>query len=236
MGSRHARVLGALGQSFETVDPVAPATYRTLGEVSGHYEAACVAVPIRDLARVAMQVIDTCSPRVVLVEKPGAASAEELVRLQDYARARDVRVLVGYTERHNPAFRAFRAQSFARVTHLCATRFSPDAALAPALPHEIDLAVHDLDLAWGLGFAPSRACWYGGYAPVRSRVLVCHHADGTANVLDLDHRMVNGEPVEGEEPLAREWRQVLAAEPGFVPLGREIAVLEAAEALAGVAA
>lgn len=235
MGSRHARVLRELGHEVVTVDPVAPeADYRNLAPVAAEFdvEAACVAVPIPWLAHVAIEVMETFSPARVLVEKPGAETAESLAAVARAAQRNGCRLAIGYTERHNPAALALHARLAAGgppVVHAVATRFSPGAPLAPVVPHEVDLAVHDLDLAHGFGVAPWRVAWFGGYSPVRARAFSCIHEDGTATVLDLDHRLVNGEPVDGEEPLRREWRELMAAEPGYVPIFREIAVLADAE-------
>lgn len=235
MGTRHARVLGDLGHDVVTVDPVAPAAdYRALEPVAAEFEieAACVAVPIPALAGVATDVIAQLAPSRVLVEKPGAANVQALAGLARTAQRAGTRLFIGYTERHNPAALALHARLAAGgspVAHVVATRFSPDAPISPAVPHEIDLAVHDLDLAHGFGVGPSLVSWFGGYSPVRTRASACIHEDGSATVLDLDHRLVNGEPVDGEEPLRREWREVMAAPAGYVPIYREIAVLADAE-------
>ena len=106
MGQRHVRVLGELGLAAITVDPVAEgATYRDLEQVTEEVGMACVAVPIPDLADVAIRVIEQIRPRVLLIEKPGAPNSAELIRVNDAAAEHDVRVIVGYTERYNPVVR-----------------------------------------------------------------------------------------------------------------------------------
>lgn len=237
MGQRHVRVLGELGLAVITVDPVAEdATYRDLEEVTEPVELACVAVPIPGLADVAIQVIEKIRPRVLLIEKPGAPNSAELIRVNDAAAEHDVRVIVGYTERYNPVVRVMsklmRDNKVAPVEHVVATRFSPDAALSPIIPHEIDLAVHDIDLAWRYARDAS-VSWFGGHAPVRQRQFTCVHADGNATVLDLDNRLINGVQVSAEEPLKREWRYAMNVGPGHVPLWPEVEVLEAAEKMVG---
>lgn len=233
MGSRHVRVLRVLGHDPITVDPfVDDAMYGDIDDVIDRIDAACVAVPISHLADTAIRVIDRFAPRVMLVEKPGGATAADLSRLADAATRADVRVMIGYTERSNPAVRMLANRilngSVPHIAHVVATRFSPDAALVPDVPHEIDLAVHDIDLAWRYAHGATFA-WMGGHAPVRSRMFTCVHDDGTATVLDLDNRLVNGVQVRGDEPLARQWRQVLSSDSGYVPLTPEIDVLETAE-------
>ncbi len=236
MGSRHVRVLGELGLTAITVDPVAEdATYRTLEWVTEPIDMACVAVPIPQLADVAIQVIEMFAPRVLLIEKPGAPTSGELARVSDAAAMRNVRVVIGYTERFNPVIRAMaklmRDGHAPAIEHVVATRFSPDAALQPLIPHELDLAVHDLDLAWRHAHNAT-VSWFGGHAPVRSRVFTCVHTDGNATVLDLDNRLINGVQVTGEEPLKREWRYAMNLDATPVPLWPEIEVLEAAEKMA----
>lgn len=236
MGSRHVRVLSELGLAAITVDPVAEgATYSTLEEVFEPIDIACVAVPIPQLADVATEVIETVAPRVLLIEKPGAPSSAELARVSDAAAMRGVRVIIGYSERFNPVIRALgklmRDGHTQAIDHVVATRFSPDAALSPLIPHEIDLAVHDLDLAWRHAHNAT-VSWFGGHAPVRSRVFTCVHGDGSATVLDLDNRLINGLQITGEEPLKRQWRYALNVKQTPVPLWPEVEVLEAAEKMA----
>lgn len=235
MGARHVRVLSELGLAALTVDPIAEgATYRTLDEVIEPIDIACVAVPIPQLADVAIDVIEAITPRVLLIEKPGAPSSSELARVSDTAATRGVRVIVGYTERFNPVIRTLAKLSrdghSRPIEHVVATRFSPDAAVAPLIPHELDLAVHDLDLAWRHAHNAS-VSWFGGHAPVRARTFTCVHADGSSIVLDLDNRLINGVQVTGEEPLKREWRYALNVDQTPVPLWPEVEVLEAAEKL-----
>jgi predicted dehydrogenase len=236
MGQRHVRVLGELGLAAITVDPVAEgATYRTLDEVTESIDLACIAVPIPELADVAVDVIGRLRPRIVLIEKPGAPNSAELSRVNDAASARNVRVVIGYTERFNPVVRVLskllKDGKVPSIEHVVATRFSPDAALAPVIPHEIDLAVHDIDIAWRYARGAS-VSWFGGHAPVRQRQFTCIHSDGNATVLDLDNRLINGVQVRAEEPLKREWRYAMNLSPGHVPLWPEVEVLEAAEKMA----
>jgi hypothetical protein len=194
-----------------------------------------VAVPIPQLADVAIQVIEMFAPRVLLIEKPGAPTSGELARVSDAAAMRNVRVVIGYTERFNPVIRAMaklmRDGHAPAIEHVVATRFSPEAPLQPLIPHELDLAVHDLDLAWRHAHNAT-VSWFGGHAPVRSRVFTCVHADGNATVLDLDNRLINGVQVTGEEPLKREWRYAMNLDATPVPLWPEVEVLEAAERMA----
>lgn len=235
MGTRHVRVLGELGLSVITVDPcVKDATYSSVDEVTELIDVACVAVPIEYLGDVALKVIEHVTPRVLIVEKPGAPSSQELSRVNDAAARRGVRVIVGYTERHNPVVRAFArllsAGTVPPVAHVAATRLSPTAALQPLIPHALDLAVHDIDIAWRYAHEATFA-WCGGHGPHRQRHFTCIHTDNTATFLDLDNLTINGIEVRGEEPLKREWRAAINANDGHVPLWPEIEVLEAAEKL-----
>lgn len=233
MGARHVRVLGELGLTPITVDPIAEgATYQYLDQVSETVDVACVAVPITALADVAIDVIEHITPRVMLLEKPGADHSSALARVNEAAMRRHVRVVIGYTERFNPVVRMLAKllhdHTLPAIDHVAATRFSPDAALSPIVPHEVDLAVHDIDIAWRYAHEGTFS-WFGGYAPVRSRMFTCIHGDGGATVLDLDNRLINGVEIKGEEPLRREWRYAINLKDGHVPLWPEIEVLEAAE-------
>jgi hypothetical protein len=97
-------------------------------------------------------------------------------------------------------------------------------------PVAVDVAVHDIDLARRL--APGRPFgWRGGYAPHHMRAVMCHHADGRVSALDLRAHMLDGEVVEGAEPVWAEWWELLAADAQPVSLRHETMVLATALAL-----
>lgn len=231
MGRRHVRVLRTLGMRVLTVDPLAPADATSLADLASSPPVVCIATPIADLAAVAHEVLERWTPRLIYIEKPGAQSAEDLLVLGSTAHAAGVRVFIGYTERHNPVILELARRCdegvFPTIKRVGARRYSPDITVeSPEVL--LDLAVHDLDLAIGLGLD---GAWDidVGFAPTKVRIWSTVHDDGSINILDLDKRLLNGELIDGQEPLERAWLEALHGPPrgGQALLSREAAVLRA---------
>jgi len=235
MGRIHARVLDEFGHDVVTVDPVAPdADVASVAELDGPVDAVAVAAPIPLLHGLSMDALEHLRPARMLVEKPGAMSPVDMQVMAARAAAHGTRVAIGYTERHNPAIIALREHlatgQRAPITHIAAARYSPAMPSAPGVPVAVDVAVHDIDLARRL--APGRPFgWRGGYAPHHMRAVMCHHADGRVSALDLRAHMLDGEVVEGAEPVWAEWWELLAADAQPVSLRHETMVLATALAL-----
>lgn len=239
-GQRHRRVLTGMGFAVDTIDPIEPdATYSDMSAAAGNdYDAVAVAVPIRLLARVAIDAMFDFEPPVIMVEKPLGASVTEVVQLDKAAESTGTLVVPGYTERYNPAVMQFAAMiedgDRADVVNIAARRYSPDGG-APDVDPIIDLGVHDIDIA--IRNAPGAVVHIdAGYAPHRSRVFVAVHEDGVCTVLDLANRMVDNVAVDGAEPLVALWENALAQPQEYRSLSHEIDVMRCAEFLIGIAA
>lgn len=231
MGQFHAKVLRDLGYMVTTVDPRPEASAMRLTVPIGvYYQAAVVAVPIRHLAGVAVDTERICER--LLIEKPGAASVEEMRALREFIGVS--RPAVGYTERFNPIVRAIvagstaeqRKQSIARI-YRWSVRPSPDIWL--------DLASHDIDLATWLGFAETDYSTKAGAAEMIRRIDVEGPAFGNRSFNLLGHQ---------QSPLHAQWHTFMTTRSGMCSLQEAEHVLErvkelrekAAAALLGEAA
>lgn len=236
-GQRHRRVLAGLGFRVDTVDPIEPdATFPDLSAASGNnYDVVAVAVPIRLLARVAIDAMFDFEPPLMMVEKPLGVCADEVANVDRAAESTGTLVVPGYTERFNPAVMQFAAMiadgDRAEVVNVAARRYSPDGG-APDVDPIVDLGVHDIDIA--IRNAPGAVVHVdAGYAPHRSRVFVAVHEDGVCTVLDLANKMVDNVPIDGAEPLVALWEHALKQPPGYRSLQHEVDVMRCAEFLIG---
>ncbi|MDH3628473.1 MAG: Gfo/Idh/MocA family oxidoreductase [Acidobacteriota bacterium] len=112
-------------------------------ELVGRAVAVSVAVPTDSHRRVAEPLLS--SGIDVLIEKPIAPSLEDAEAINRLAESHGRRVMVGHTERFNPAFQALAgavdAPRFVEVHRLAAfTARSTDIDVV------LDLMIHDLDL------------------------------------------------------------------------------------------
>src|SRR4051812_44522089 len=103
MGTYHARVGSALGIDVRTVDPVNGADFPTLA-AAPEADLVIVATPIAALAPTAIAAM-RLGHHLVLVEKPMAATVAEAEELVELAAEMGTTLVVGYTERFNPAAR-----------------------------------------------------------------------------------------------------------------------------------
>lgn len=110
----------------------------TVGEALG--DVAIVATPTATHHAVVDELIDRGID--MLVEKPLATTAAECASIATRAGARGVRVVIGHSERFNPAIRALREVELADVARVSFTRIGGGRRCD--VLHE--LAVHDLDL------------------------------------------------------------------------------------------
>lgn len=156
MGQNHARVLAKLGAEVTTVDPdpERKADYRRLAEAPPT-RWACVATPADALAWTANEALQRGSH--VLVEKPMATRLDDAEALAAVARKHDLRLAVGYTERHNPATYVLKReiQRVGRVRYIVARRLGPAPGRA-TLPPLYDLGSHDVDVVHSLGIGLTR--------------------------------------------------------------------------------
>lgn len=234
-GQRHRRVLSDIGFMVHTVDPlVSAATYEDMSAAAGNtYDVVAVAVPVRQLSRVAIDAMFDFEPMLMMVEKPLGASSDEVQKLDQAAASTNTLVVPGYTERYNPAVMQFAAMlasgDRADIANIAARRYSPDGSRSDVDPM-VDLGVHDIDLA--IRLAPGAVVHVdAGYAPHRTRSFVAVHDDGVCTFLDLANRMVDNVAIDGAEPLWSLWDHALAEPPGYRSLSHEVDVMRCAEFL-----
>ncbi|MEX2207552.1 MAG: Gfo/Idh/MocA family oxidoreductase [Myxococcota bacterium] len=159
MGRLHADKLATLARegviAFAGVHDVDPArageiagkhgvpVLETLERVVAAADAACVAVPTVEHARVAGLLLDAGLD--VLVEKPIATSRADARSLIERASARGRILQVGHIERFSRAFRAIRP-ALTRPRFIEAHRIGPYPARATDVSVVLDLMIHDLDI------------------------------------------------------------------------------------------
>lgn len=130
MGRLHARHLASRAD-LVVVDPPLG-----LEPGVGHIDAAVIAVPTPEHARVALPLLRAGIP--CLVEKPLAATREDALALAAFPH-----LAVGHVERFNPAFGALAGVD-ARFVQ--AERVSRWAGRGTDVDVVLDLMIHDLDL------------------------------------------------------------------------------------------
>lgn len=230
MGSRHAAVLRELGVKVTTVD-----VDRFAGADRERVPAGCdaglavVSVPPHRLADVASELIATHEVPRVVVDKPMAESLDDARALNALAEAAGTDLMLMFTERANPGFRALRdcLHLVGPVRNISVRRLGPRPANWQC-DVGVDIAGHCFDMTRALGFEPE-PIWgeaVGGVARYRSMfadgggaldVLVSHEEDevvrtfavtGPGGMLTLDKRSqeVLYYDAEGvsEIPVARE--------------------------------
>jgi hypothetical protein len=218
MGRFHADTLRNLGYRVTTVDPRPDAGAMRLDVPVGvYYSAAVVAVPIKHLAEVSVDIERICER--LLIEKPGAASANEMARLRDFIGAS--RPAVGYTERWNPIVQAIiagstrpqRAQTTVKMVRW-GTRPSPDIWL--------DLVTHDVDLVRFLGFGHAEYSTKANYTEMVRRIETVGPAWGERAFDLCAHRL---------KPLFAQWHNFMGSRSGMCSLTDALHVLERVEEL-----
>ena len=159
MGRLHAEKLAALAHegvlSFAGVYDVDVARAREIAQKTGaplleslelvasSANAACVAVPTVEHARIAGRLLDAGLD--VLVEKPIATSRADARDLIERAHARGRMLQVGHIERFSRAFRAIRP-ALTRPRFIETHRIGPYPARATDVSVVLDLMIHDLDI------------------------------------------------------------------------------------------
>lgn len=115
----------------------------TLERVAEAADAACVAVPTVEHARVAGRLLDAGLD--VLVEKPIATTRADARSLVERAKSGGRILQVGHIERFSRAFRAVRP-ALTRPRFIEAHRIGPYPARATDVSVVLDLMIHDLDI------------------------------------------------------------------------------------------
>ena len=156
LGRHHARLYAALpgarlvavaDRNLERAREIAAQygceAYREPADLLGRVQAASVAVPTKVHRDVALQLLEGGVD--ILVEKPLARTVEEADAIIEAARSRGRRVMVGHTERFNPAVQALsRAVDAPRFFEI--HRLAAFAARSTDIDVVLDLMIHDLDL------------------------------------------------------------------------------------------
>jgi len=183
MGRFHAKVLRDLGYEVVTVDPnpVAGADYATTRDIPGgltRFDAAAVATPPGALVPTAYHLAGI---RKVLVEKPYAYSSEVAVLITKHMRDAGSDVCVGLTERFNPQARALKRRAVTGARTVKFTRWND----RPSFDVDLDLKLHDVDLALWLGVNSVAEFDTRADSRERVRAIEVTKFDGTTQRVDL---------------------------------------------------
>lgn len=154
MGSLHRKVLRDFGFAVESVDPVVPATYRTLEQAGTGFDVVVIAVPIPQLFGTALSVVPFHA--WTLIEKPMSRSIVEARRLAESLQRASCLVRVGYIERFNPKVLELRGWLEGKDVQTASFVRHNDR---PSDDRRIDLLTHDVDLANYLGI-PLERCTF----------------------------------------------------------------------------
>ncbi len=166
MGAFHAEKLAQLErEGVARLACVCDADPARAAEVAGKYDvralreperlreladAACLAVPTTDHARVARELLEAGLD--VLVEKPIATTREDARQLIDLAERRGRVLQVGHIERFSRAFAAIRPV-LNRPRFIEAHRIGPYPDRATDVSVILDVMIHDLDIVASLAGA-----------------------------------------------------------------------------------
>jgi predicted dehydrogenase len=168
--------------------------YRSASELVGKVQAASVAVPTVFHREVAVELLEGGVD--VLVEKPLATSLDEADAINRTAEEHGRLVMVGHTERFNPAVmalsRAVDAPRFFEIHRLAAfTRRSTDIDVV------LDLMIHDLDLVLHLDGTSPAAVDAAGVAALTDKVDIANARIRLESgcVANLTASRISAEPV-----------------------------------------
>ncbi len=123
---------------------------REPGQVREFADAACIAVPTMEHARVARELLEAGLD--VLVEKPIATTREDARQLIELAQRRGRVLQVGHIERFSRAFAAIRPV-LNRPRFIEAHRIGPYPGRATDVSVILDVMIHDLDIVASLAGA-----------------------------------------------------------------------------------
>jgi predicted dehydrogenase len=168
LGKHHARLLGEMAGEMSDLDlsavvdvlpdraaeiaaPSGALALTDYRQLYGKVDAACLAVPTSEHARVGLELLENGID--VLVEKPMTSTVEEAKALIESAK-RNSRILqAGHVERFNPVVRAATEVAtepqFFEIHRLAA--FTPRSLDIDVV---LDLMIHDLDIVLSLVHSP----------------------------------------------------------------------------------
>ena len=227
MGQNHVRALHALGHTTITADPNG-GDHRTASDAliaPAGIQAAVIATPVPHLAPSAKATLEHGIP--TLIEKPMASSPAQAAVLAAYAARIGTPAQVGYIELHNPAVQALRRR-------LNATSDTPAQIHAirqgPEPPHGgetlTDLGTHDLAVAAFLDPArQANRTILTGWAQTKTRILTVTTRNRRTYTVDYQKRTLDGEHIDGPDPLQAQLAAFLANPPSPLILHRHAATL-----------
>ncbi len=156
LGRHHARIYAAMpgvrlvgvadhdaGRAREIALAHGCSAYRDGSELCGKIDAASVAVPTRFHRDVALTLIEAGVD--VLVEKPLAPTLADAEAIVEAAERRSRHVMVGHTERFNPAVMAL-TREVDRPRFFEIHRLAGFSSRSTDIDVVLDLMIHDLDL------------------------------------------------------------------------------------------
>jgi len=156
LGRHHARLyatlpgvelVGVVDRDRERAERIAAefgcAVFAEPGDLAGQVDAASVAVPTENHRDVALTLLD--GGLDVLVEKPLARTVDEADAINAAARRAGRLVMVGHTERFNPAVQAL-ADAVDGPRFFEVHRLAAFSARSTDIDVVLDLMIHDLDL------------------------------------------------------------------------------------------
>jgi predicted dehydrogenase len=167
---------------------------RDASQLVGKVRAASVAVPTAFHREVAEQLLREGTD--VLVEKPLATSLEEADSINRTAKEQGRIVMVGHTERFNPAVRALsRAVDAPRFFEI--HRLAAFTARSTDIDVVLDLMIHDLDLVLHLDGTAPVAVDASGVAALTDKVDIANARIRLASgcVANLTASRISAEPV-----------------------------------------
>lgn len=207
LGRHHARIyasmpgvrlVGVADRDLDRARAIAGeygcAAYASEAELIGKVQAASVAVPTVSHKAVAETLIE--SGIDVLVEKPLAQNVDEADAINRTAREHDRLVMVGHTERFNPAVRALtRAVDAPRFFEI--HRLAAFTARSTDIDVVLDLMIHDLDLVLHLDGTAPVSVDASGVAALTDKVDIANARIRLASgcVANLTASRISAEPV-----------------------------------------
>ena len=146
-----ARLVGVMDRDRQRAEAIASEygcrVFDNEEDLAASTTAVSVAVPTECHRDVAVKLLEAGVH--VLIEKPLARSIEEAERINRAAEERDRIVMVGHTERFNPAVRALAA-AVCKPRFFEIHRLAAFSARSTDIDVVLDLMIHDLDLLLAL--------------------------------------------------------------------------------------
>jgi len=207
LGRHHARLyaqqsgvelVGIVDQDAERGDAIAVEygcrRFASVAELASLVEAASVAVPTHAHAEVACELL--ASDVDVLVEKPLAKSLDEAERINVAAETHGKIVMVGHTERFNPAVQAL-ATVVKRPRFFEVHRLAAFTARSTDVDVVLDLMIHDLDLLLALDGSEPVTVDAAGVAALTDKVDIANARIRFSSgcVANLTASRISAEPV-----------------------------------------